>query len=620
MKKGSFIEELSRRNVFRVGVAYLAGAWLLIQVADTVLPRLGFTDTAVTNVIVLLAIGFLPALILAWIFQLTPEGIRRDAGAPAEPAGARHKTLDRAIIVTLVLALGYFAVDKFVLDPTRDAEKIQTAREEGRADAVVESYGDKSIVVLPFVNMSADPGQEYFSDGISEELLNLLAQIPELRVISRSTAFTFKGKDIVISEVAKKLNVAHILEGSVRRSGNKVRITAQLIDARTDTHLWSDTYDRELDDIFSIQDEISAKVVADLKLKLLGSGPRAEEIDPRAYELFLRGRHLLHTGDSGAAEFEAASLLEKAVELQPDWVSANAELIRAYFRLYYSRPDQQAHYERLAWARLDELFKIDKAGNRAYGWLGWLTWQWRDDLQLAATYIERATSLDPYAIDNMRGLGALLIELNRYDEATAVAEYVVERDPGCSSCVTQLANCLRATGRHREAAARLEAILDWHPANDALLWPLGVAWLVAGEPEKALDTFDKLDNGESGGLRQLGRLLALHDLGRLAEFESGFAGLRESGNPGPESIARIYAWTGDNDQAFFWLDRMVETEGPASAARVKTDLYSKLKPDPRWQAFLEKYGKTDEDVSRIVFKPVYPPEIEASLTGSGLRR
>jgi TolB-like protein len=609
----SFIQELSRRNVFRVAIAYLAGAWLLIQVADTVLPKFGYTDAAVTNIIVVLAIGFLPAVVLAWVFQWTPEGIRRDADVTPQPPPPTGKVFDRIIVTILALAVGYFAIDKFVIDPSRDAEQIQTARQEGRSDALVESFGDKSIAVLPFVNMSSDPEQEYFSDGISEELLNLLAQIPELRVISRSTAFTFKGKDIVISEVAKKLNVAHILEGSVRRSGNKVRITAQLIDARTDTHLWSETYDREMDGIFAIQDEIATKVVAELKLKLLGAVLKTEEIDPRAYELFLRGRHLLHKGDSGADEVEAASLLEKAIELQPNWVGANAELLRAYFRLRESLSDQREHYERLAWAQLDQLFKIDKLGARAYGWLGGLTWMWRHDLPVAAGYIERASALDPYSLDLLRGISVYLSELQRYDEAIVVTEYVIARDPGCSTCVSQLAYCLRATGRHREAAVRLEAILEWQPPTVAVLWPLGVARLVAGEPEKALDAFEKLGGPTGNGLAGLGRVLALHDLGRMAEFEREFAEIRKDEATSVESIARIYAWTGNNDQAFLWLERMVEQEGPESVAWVKTDLYAKLKPDPRWQAFLQKHGKSDEDLGRIVFNPVYPREIEAAL-------
>jgi TolB-like protein len=237
----SVLNELSRRNVIRVAIAYLAGASLLIQVLETLFPIFGVAATSIQVVVVILAIGFVPAVIAAWVFQLTPEGLKLDADVDRAAPGTSAKTLDRVIIVMLTLAVGYFAVDKFVFDPARDAADIEAAREEGRSDAVIGAFGDKSIIVLPLVNMSDDASQEYFSDGLTEELLNLLAKVPELRVISRSTAFTFKGKENVIPDVAKKVNVAHVLEGSVRKSGNKIRVTAQLIDARTDRHLWSET-------------------------------------------------------------------------------------------------------------------------------------------------------------------------------------------------------------------------------------------------------------------------------------------------------------------------------------------------------------------------------------------
>ncbi|UCC14439.1 MAG: adenylyl cyclase, partial [Gammaproteobacteria bacterium] len=263
----TFLEELKRRNVVRVGAAYVALSWLIIQVAETLFPLFGLSDAAARLVVILLAIGFLPALVFAWVFEFTPEGLRRESEVDHDSDVSRRMTrrLDRLIMVFLTLALGYFALDKFVIDPARDAEELATAteqaRQEGRSDAIVESYGDKSIAVLPFVNMSSDSEQEYFADGISEELLNLLARIPTLRVISRSSAFSFKGKDVNIPEVARQLNVAHVLEGSVRKSGDKIRITAQLIEARSDTHLWSETYDRTLDDIFAIQDNVAAAVV-----------------------------------------------------------------------------------------------------------------------------------------------------------------------------------------------------------------------------------------------------------------------------------------------------------------------------------------------------------------------
>ncbi len=609
MANRSFIEELARRNVFRVAIAYLAGAWLLIQVADTVLPRFGLTDTAVTNVILVLATGFVPAVILSWVFQWTPQGIRRDADVARHEARPIGRTFDRIIVVMLLLAVGYFAIDKFVIDPSRDAENMQTARDEGRADAFVESFGDLSIAVLPFVNMSADPEQEYFSDGIAEELLNLLAKIPELRVISRSTAFTFKGKDIVISEVAKKLNVAHILEGSVRRSGNKVRITAQLIDARTDTHLWSDTYDRELEDIFAIQDEISAKIVADLKLKLLDGAPKIEEIDPRAYDLYLQARYILHSAEEGQ-EPKAVGLLEKMVELEPGWTRGIAELMRAYTRLHSRGEGDTAYYEKNTLAMLDRLFEIDPNGAYAILWRGWLAWQWNNDVQQAAVDLAQASEQDPYNLDIQRPVAVLLGYLGRHDESIAVLDYIIQRDPACDVCISIMTTNMRQSGHYREAAVRLESILDWHPPNEAVLWPLGVVWLMAGEPEKALGAFDQLDRSPTANL---GRLLALHDLGRMKEFEDEFAEFRKRRADNAEAIARVYAWTGNNDEAFRWLERMIEQQGPESVELIKTDLYAKLKADPRWQALLQKYGQADEDLSRIVFNPVYPPEVEAAL-------
>ena len=214
----------AQKRIAGVGIFYLAGSWLLIQVLETQFPIFRLDETSIQIVVIILGIGFIPALILSWVFELTPEGLKRDKdvdrSAPASIASG--KGLDKIIIVILVLALGYFAVDKFVLDPARDAEIIETETERARTEALFESYGDKSIVVLPFVNMSADPDQEFFSDGITEELLNLLSKIQDLRVISRTSAFYFKDKDVDLSTIAERLGVDHVLEGSVRKAGNRV--------------------------------------------------------------------------------------------------------------------------------------------------------------------------------------------------------------------------------------------------------------------------------------------------------------------------------------------------------------------------------------------------------------
>lgn len=230
----SLFSELKRRNVLRVAMAYLAASWLLIQVVETVTPVFGLSDEVIRSVVVFLVIGFPLVSVFAWLYELTPEGLKLEKEIDRSRSISHHtgKKLDRVIIVVLVLAVAYFAIDKFVLSEQRVRTIADTARQEGRTQALVESYGDKSIAVMPFVDLSPDGDQEYFSDGIAEELLNVLAKIKELRVISRTSAFSYKGKDIKLSDAAQELNVAHILEGSVRKSGTRIRITVQLIDVR----------------------------------------------------------------------------------------------------------------------------------------------------------------------------------------------------------------------------------------------------------------------------------------------------------------------------------------------------------------------------------------------------
>jgi len=327
----SLYSELRRRNVLRVGIIYLAGAWLLIQILETLFPIFGLAETSIRIVVILLAIGFIPALVLAWVFERTPDGLRKDSeiDREADVDVRGSKTFDRVVIIVLALGMAYFAYDKFVLDPARDAEIIETETERARSEALFESYGDKSIVVLPFVNMSDDPAQEFFSDGISEELLNLLSKIQELRVISRTSAFYFKGKDVDIPTIAERLKVDHVLEGSVRKAGNRVRITAQPVDARTDTQLWSESYDREFDDVFAIQDEISAHVVDQLRVTIFGELPGGEQIDTEAYSRYLQARHIVYGGQWDRLPF-AEQLLNEVLEVEPAYVPALDALVLVY--------------------------------------------------------------------------------------------------------------------------------------------------------------------------------------------------------------------------------------------------------------------------------------------------
>jgi len=267
----SILRELQRRNVLRVAAGYVALSWLIVQVMDTLAEAFSFTGDHIRMAVIVLAVGFIPAMIISWAFELTPEGLKRDADVRHDTLAAKasKQRLDRFVMAALALAVAYFVIDELLIEPRQGPVTVS----------------ERSIAVLPFVNMSSDPEQEYFSDGISEELLNLLARIPELRVISRSSAFSYKGKDVNVPDVARELNVAHVLEGSVRKAGNTIRITAQLIHGPTDEHVWSETWDRELVDIFAIQDEIAANVVERLRLELLGEVPTKTPVDPEAYTL-----------------------------------------------------------------------------------------------------------------------------------------------------------------------------------------------------------------------------------------------------------------------------------------------------------------------------------------------
>jgi len=274
----SFIAELRRRNVIRMAGLYLVGAWLLLQVADTLLPVFDAPAWVMKAVTAVLALGFFVALVFSWVFELTPDGLKRDSEVPTQlsiaPQTARR--MNRAIIAILLLAVTYFAVDKFVLTPQRSgasAEANIIAADSVGGESSESTASAKSIAVLPFVDMSKGKDQEYFSDGLAETMLDMLSRLPDLKVISRTSSFAFKGKAMDVRDIGSKLGVAHILEGSVQQSGDTLRITAQLIRTRDGAHLWSKQYDRKMAEIFQIQDEVATEVVTAIQ----GALPAADK-------------------------------------------------------------------------------------------------------------------------------------------------------------------------------------------------------------------------------------------------------------------------------------------------------------------------------------------------------
>jgi TolB-like protein/tetratricopeptide (TPR) repeat protein len=457
------IAELKRRNVFRVGVAYAIVAWLLIEVASVLLPTFNAPDWVMKAFSSLVILGFPLTLVIAWAFELTPEGIKRDADVdPAE--SITHQTgrkLDFLIIGVLAIGIIYFAVDKFVLQPAPEPTEV-IAEAVPAAEPTTQV---KTIAVLPFANMSGDPEQEFFSDGISEELLNVLAKVKGLRVTSRTSAFAFKSKDISIPEIARQLGVDHVLEGSVRMAGDRVRITTQLIEVETDSHLWSESYDRELSDIFAVQDEIAAKVGEALKIALLGADSRpihlSAETSMEVYTDYLLARQKM-ANTSFAGTGEAELLLNSVIERDPSYTPAYTALAGNYQDMAsygvlspseasarmmplveqaLSRDDQLAEaWQHLAYVRQanGDLVGARAAEERALELdpqnpvilLGQIRrWQWTHEPERALVYADELLRVDPLSPPAYFWIAFLYGRLDRLDDVQRMLERIRSIDP-----------------------------------------------------------------------------------------------------------------------------------------------------------------------------------------------
>ncbi len=458
----SFFEELKRRNVIRVGIAYAVVSWLVSQVAEFAIETFGAPDWVLKIFVVFLLLGFPIVLLFAWAFEMTPEGLKREKDIDRSQSITGHtgRKLDYTIIFVLVLALGYFIYDKFSGQPGEAPATVAQANVEAAPAAAAETVAtDPSIAVLPFTDMSPEQDQGYFSDGIAEELLNVLVKVQGLKVASRTSSFTYKGSKQSLAEIAGELKVDHILEGSVRKAGNRVRITAQLIDADTDRHLWSETFDRELVDIFAIQDEIAKAIVAALSAELgilkdtpaIAVAAATENLD--AYELYLKARGLFL--ERRHME-ESIALYERAVALDPEFARA--------------------------WEGLAAVYSVVES----WGFTG------RDWDSLAIQAAERALELDPGLSTPWAVMGQ--IAYNNLDYVTGMAhlDRSIQLDPGNATSYLWRGLGYSALGFQAESMADLRRCLEIDPAYVNCMRHLALTAMIVNEDELALSLFPQV--------------------------------------------------------------------------------------------------------------------------------
>jgi TolB-like protein len=484
MNPESFFGELKRRNVIRMAGLYLVGAWLLTQVASTVLPMFGAPEWLPRTIVVLLAIGFVPAVIFSWVFELTPEGLKREEDVAPEQSITPQtgRRMDRMIIGVLVLALGYFAFDKFVLAPRREAALVASVV-PNESRSVVSA---KSIAVLPFENLSRNPDNAFFTDGVQDQILTDLAQIADLKVISRISVMQYKSGAVRnLRKIGEELGVAHVVEGSVQRAGNKVRVSAQLIDARNDAHLWAQTYDRDLADVFAIQSEIAKAIADQLQAKLSPNEKKAIEQPPTtdlaAFDLYSRAKSiLLTTGFSatkGSDRRKAIELLDEAVKRDPSFFDAYCQLAYAHEYLYAVRSDHTPARLALAEAALQAATRLrPNAAETHLARASYLYFGPRDyagalaELEIA----RRALPNDPRIFELT---SKILWRRGQQEEGLQNEQRAVELDPRNFEYQQQIALSYLYLGRYAESIAALDRAVAILPDNAETRGVRGVVYL-----------------------------------------------------------------------------------------------------------------------------------------------
>src|SRR5881296_1004437 len=586
MKNENFFAELKRRNVYKVAIAYAVVAWLLIQAASIFLPAFNAPQWAMQIVILIVVVGFPIALAFSWAFEITPEGIVRESEVQADES-ITHHTGRKIVALTIVLAVIATGLLIFQFVRARSTSSLSTN---------ASSITNKSIAVLPFDNLSGDPQNAYFSEGVQDEILTRLAKIAELKVISRTSTQRFKSAPNDLRQIAQQLGVANILEGSVQKANDQVRVNVQLINALTDAHLWAETYDRKLTDIFAVETEI-AKTVADvLQAKLTGSEQHVIAARPtantEAHQLYLKGRFFWNKRTGGDLK-KSIDYFQQATAADPNYALAYAGVADAYvFLPGYTAGSPQDCYPK-AKAAAKKALELDDTLAEARTSLAIAIWLYDFDSFQANREFQRAIELNPnYAIAHQQYGNVTLSALGRFDDAIAEGKRAVELDPLSLVINTDLGSNYCYARRYDEAIAQLRKTLEMDPGFYIAHVVLGQALDAKGARDAAIVEYQKARtlNDDPSVLGLLGRAYGLS--GNKMEAEKILDQLKELSKQryvAAYSFALIYLGLGDKEEALRWLEQSYQDRAGSDIGYIRVDpLLDPLRGDPRFEALAEK--------------------------------
>lgn len=604
MSKPGFFAELKRRNVYKVAVAYVVVAWLLIQAASIFFPAFDAPSWVIRVLILLVALGFPIALMFSWAFEITPEGIKREEEVSADQSITHHtgRRIVGITVVVAVLAAGLFAFQ--LLRP----HSASTSAPPSTASA----YPEKSVAVLAFTNLSDDKGSEYFSDGISEELLTVLQKIPGLRVAARTSAFSFKGKNATAQEIGQKLGVAHLVEGSVRKAGDTVRIAAHLTNTASGDEMWSENFTRDLKDVFAVQTEIATTIVGQLRGQLTGAGEdQAKAViqeqvqaaekggtkNVEAHQSYLQGK-FCYDRNSEKSVNEALAAYKRAVELDPNFALAWAGLAESHVWLcFYSSELNRTSFDKhasdaqeaVAHALSLEPNLPEALGVRAKMQIGF-DFDWKK----AAKTLQAALALAPTNVGLLVSAGNLALAQGDPARATAMYRKAVAVDPVNPAARSNLAQNLVVTGQFAEGEAEYPRVVELNPAAPYAHAGLAESYLAQ---EKFADAVTEAQKDAAEWARLTIVAPALWGLKRVPESDAALARLKnEFGDIAAYQIAEVHAYRGEKDQGFAWLERARQQRDPGLTSTKVDPLLVNLHGDPRWQPFLRSMGMADDQL------------------------